>query len=130
MISTRQRLQGFIEKRIMTETGWRYFCADCNDYHEESKFYRQQGRPFGLMGTCSQSKKGVDKNPDKQLQHLKLGNVTADDIAATIDLLNTLGYNTYGNVHEQFLIRHKLDANTNYQRLENPQSTYQRRSSK
>jgi hypothetical protein len=128
MASTRQRLQGYIEKRILTEEGWLYFCSDCQDYHVESRFYRQTDRPYGIMGSCSQSKKGqYDRNPDKGLSHLKLGNISQDDIQGTIDLLETLGYNTSGNVHEQFILKHHAEINKNIQRLpDSPKHIHQR----
>jgi len=121
MISTRKRLQGFVEKRILTEEGWIYFCSDCNEYHDETKFYKQKDRPYGIMSTCSHAKRGLrDKNPDKTLSHLKFGNITEEDIEGTIDLLETLGYNTFGNVHEQFLKRHNGKINQDGKRLSNP----------
>ena len=121
MLSTQQRLQGYTEKRILSDGGWLYFCSDCQDYHPETKFYRQADRPYGIMGSCSKNKKGQqDKNPDKGLSHLKLGNISKDDIQGTIDLLETLGYNTLGNVHEQFIQKHHAKINQDSQRLPDP----------
>lgn len=107
MASTKERLLGFSKKRILTEDGWLYFCVDCHDYHKWDAFYRNRDRPFGIMPTCSKSKKGKQTKSDPELAHLKLGNVTEKDIQATIDFLELMGYDTTGNVHEQFLKKYE-----------------------
>ena len=99
----------------MTDEGWRYFCSDCNDFHHIDAFYKSKEKPFGIFPSCSAAKKtharkkrekpNSAKNVDTS--YLKLNKVNDSDINNTIDLLERLGYDTTGNVHEQFLNKYK-----------------------
>lgn len=99
----------------MTDDGWRYFCSECNDYHHYDAFYKAPSRPFGIFSSCSKSK-NLHKSPrtkkdpslDKiDTSYLKLNKVDEDDVKDTIDLLEQMGYNTTGNVHQQFLKKYQ-----------------------
>lgn len=121
MASTEERLLGFVLKRIMTDEGWKYFCTECSEYHHYDAFYRAPGRPFGIFSTCSKQKqktKGrgtkIDHSLDKiDTSHLKLNKVSQEHIEETIDLLKLLGYDTSGNVHEQFIKKHQYEIKEN-----------------
>jgi hypothetical protein len=121
MASTEERLLGFVHKRIMTDDGWRYFCTECTEYHPYDAFYRAPGRPFGIFSTCGKTKqanraKRTKKDPTLEnidTSHLKLNKVSQDHIEETIDLLKLLGYDTSGNVHEQFLKKHQYEKKQN-----------------
>lgn len=131
--STRDRLRGYLEKRILTEQGWKYFCVGCQDYHEASKFYKTKANPWGLTSICSDHKRRNNKIKDNSegSSHLKLSSITQKDIEATLDLLNTLGYNTYGNVHQQFMKKYEKYLKHHEEGLRSPtQSPRKSRSSK
>lgn len=116
MASTEERLLGYVQRRIMTENGWRYYCTECNDYHHYEEFYKAASRPFGIMSHCSEKRRGrfigkrekKDPNIEKvDTSYFKLNKVTEEDIKNTLDLLNSIGYDTTGNVHEQFIKKHE-----------------------
>lgn len=114
-VSTRERLLGFVQKRIMTDDGWRYFCCECNEYHHIDEFYKAPGRPFGIFSSCSKSKTKNKTRASKKDQslnsvdvsHLKLNKVQERDIENTIEFLEKIGYDTTGNVHQQFMKKYE-----------------------
>ena len=92
---------------MLTDTGWYYFCSDCNDYHPKNWFYTDDKKPFGVFPTCHKNKSS--KQPaDKNMAHLKMRPVTDDDISGTLEFLESLGYDTDKPVYLQFLERHGL----------------------
>lgn len=106
MISTRDRLLGHVKKRIMTESGWLYFCEDCSDYHPKDFFYKNTSRPFGIFPTCNKLKNRESGPRDYSMDYFRLNNVTEEDIEDTLDLLEKMGYDTCGDVHKQFITKH------------------------
>jgi hypothetical protein len=117
MASTQERLLGFVQRRIMTEQGWVYHCSECCVYHPIENFYKNANRPFGIFSSCSKMKgKGSKTKPkiDPSLAKmdttgLKLNKVTEDDVKNTIEFLELIGYDTTGNVHEQFKIKYQYE---------------------
>ena len=115
MASTRERLLGYVVKRVMTDEGWRYYCTECCDYHPIQQFYKAANRPFGIFSHCSKLKHPTKKKnriTDPSLSkvdtsHLKLNKVNEEDIKNTIDFLEQIGYDTTGNVHEQFIKKYE-----------------------
>ena len=133
MASTKERLQGFVQRRIMTDSGWKYFCTECNDYHPADDFYKAANRPFGLFSHCSKTRQNKNKKGEPALRnvdttHLKLNKVTEEDIQNTLEVLTKFGYDTTGNVHEQFLKKYENEIkNAISQRQKNPPRTIKKR---
>jgi len=107
MLSTRERLTGYSKRRIMTDDGWKYFCADCNDFHPKSWFYLDQKKPFGVFPSCSRNKgAGTTKKSEKSdvlTKHLKMQPISEDDIRIVLGFLTHLGYDVDKGVHQQWM---------------------------
>ena len=104
MLNTKDRLLGYVKKRIMTDQGWQYFCEDCGDYHTIEHFYKNSSRPFGIFPTCNRLKENKEKSSrDYSMDYFRLNNVSEEDVLETLDLLERMGYDTCGSVHKQFM---------------------------
>jgi len=102
-----QRLQ---KRRIMTESGWVYFCSQCGDYKSEEEFYKSKSTPFGLTYKCRLHFK-YDEPSDPKLDYLKLNPITDEDLEETEKVLNNMGYKTGPDelpIWRQFEIKHNL----------------------
>ena len=106
MLSTKDRLLGYVKKRILTEKGWLYFCEDCGDYHNIDNFYKNAARPFGIFPTCNKTKNTNKGKRDYSMDYFRLNNVTEEDVIETLDLLERIGYDTTGSVHKQFMLKY------------------------
>lgn len=99
---------------MMTDDGWKYFCADCNDFHPKSWFYLDQKKPFGVFPSCNMNKggggnkKGVKS--DRSTKHLKMQPISDDDIRIVLNFLTKLGYDVDKPVHEQWIARKKAEG--------------------
>lgn len=103
-------MEKYQNRRMMTSSGWTYFCSQCMDYKLETEFYKSKDTPFGITYKCKiHYQKNYEHDPE--MDYLKLQPVTQDDYQQTKKLLEKLGY-TFGKgelpVWEQFLIKHKL----------------------
>lgn len=102
-----QRLQ---KRRIMSPTGWLYFCNQCGDYKPEDEFYKSKSTPFGFTYKCRLHFK-YDEPADPKFDYLKLNPITDEDLDETQKVLEQLGYKFGADqtpVWEQFNKKHNL----------------------
>lgn len=101
----------FLKRRMMTESGWQYFCRICGDYKNESEFYRRRTSPFKMDTRCKLHYTKRDTDDDKEMDYLKLAPLREEDFKQTQRVLQMLGYE-FGEgsepIHIQFNKKHNL----------------------
>lgn len=106
-----KKIESFLNRRMMTETGWLYFCRLCGEYKHESQFYNSKHTPFGKTYKCKVHYI-KDKEPaDPEYDYLKMNPISDKDFVETERILKTLGYKIGPNelpVWRQFEIKHNI----------------------
>jgi hypothetical protein len=109
----KEQIEFNLKRRMLTETGWVYFCRICGNYLNEDQFYKSKSSPFKIDTKCRlhYTKKNVDD--DSSMNYLKLDPLSDEDFKGAQRLLETLGYE-FGMdtppIWKQFNIRHNLDG--------------------
>lgn len=108
------KVNEFLNRRMMTEDGWVYFCRQCMVYKPENEFYKRSDSSFGVDYRCKIHRKPGPKTTtktDKSMSYLKLHTLRDSDFEETEKVLTILGYNicpTCLPVWEQFNKKHNL----------------------
>ena len=103
-------IQKYQNRRMMTQSGWTYFCSQCMDYKLETEFYKSKDTPFGITYKCKLHYK-KNEEADPEMEYLKLQPVTEQDYEETKSLLEKLGYKTGPGelpIWKQFQNKHNL----------------------
>ena len=110
MIMGNTKIQRLQKRRIMSNSGWLYFCNQCGDYKTEQEFYKSKSTPFGVTYKCRLHFK-YEEPADPKFEYLKLNPITDEDLDQTKTVLENLGY-TFGPneepVWKQFNRKHNL----------------------
>jgi len=105
-------MREYLDSRIWhKEYGLSYWCPICGEYKPESEFYKNNRTKWGVDRNCKDHYKKVNK--DKETDYLKFNNIKQTDFDSAIRLLQSLGYDTKENVHQQFMEKHKNKFNKN-----------------
>jgi hypothetical protein len=103
----------YLNRRMLTEQGWVYFCRICGEYKPQQEFYNRKDTKFGIETRCKIhfTKKGKDDEGGDN--HLKLAPLRKDDFLGAQKLLEGLGYKFGVNeltVYQQFLSKHNING--------------------
>lgn len=103
----------YLNRRMLTDEGWVYFCRICGEYKPEKEFYNRKDTKFGIETRCKIHFTKKDEGDDGKDNHLKLAPLTKEDFRGAQKLLEGLGYKFGKNeptVHQQFLIKHNING--------------------
>lgn len=103
----------YLNRRMLTESGWVYFCRICGEYKPEGEFYHRRDTSFGKDSRCKLHYTKRDKNDDNEDNHLKFSPLTKSDFVGAQKLLESLGYKFGKNeisVHQQFCKKHNING--------------------
>jgi hypothetical protein len=97
-------------RRMMSESGWVYFCRICNNWRPAEDFYKKKDTPYGIDSRCKIHLSRKDKDDDGMMDYFRLDALTEDDFTNTQKVLEGLGYefNTNKTVHQQFCEKYDL----------------------
>jgi hypothetical protein len=101
----------YLNRRMLTDKGWVYFCRICGEYKPEDEFYKKTDGVFGKDYKCKQHYTRKDPEDDGEMDYLKLNPLKETDFEGAQIVLERLGYkfgSEYPSVHEQFLTKHNL----------------------
>jgi len=107
----KQQINNNLNRRMMTETGWVYFCRICGTYLPEKNFYKSKSGPFGFDRKCKIHYTTRETDDDGEMDYLKLNPLRDEDFIDVQRLLETLGYSFQEDappVHIQFNKRHNI----------------------
>lgn len=99
----KEQIEFNLKRRMLTETGWVYFCRICGNYLNEDQFYKSKSSPFKIDTKCRlhYTKKNVDD--DSSMNYLKLDPLSDEDFKGHRDCWRHLDMNLvwihhpYGN---------------------------------
>ena len=81
-------------RRIAIDDGWGYRCSRCDTYKSETEFHSDNSKPpFYLAYTCKDCRR-LHKDSEPMLSD--------KEKEKGLEILSKLGYDTNGNVSEQF----------------------------
>jgi hypothetical protein len=106
-----KKIESFLNRRMLTDSGWNYFCRLCGEYKHESQFYNSKDTPFGKTYKCKVHYIKDKEPPDPEYDYLKMNPISDRDFVETERILKTLGYKIGPDelpVWRQFEIKHKL----------------------
>ena len=106
----KKQFEYHLSRRMLGEQGgFNYFCRQCGLYLPEGNFYKSKDSKWGLDSRCKIHHSRKDEDDDGEMSYLKLNPITEEDFILTQQLLERLGYTFTGQtIHEQFMIKHKL----------------------
>ena len=99
----------YLSRRMMSPTGWTYFCRQCGTYLPESEFYKKKDTHWGVDTSCKNHGQNIKGEYDPEMEYLKLNPLTEEDFYHTQEALKKMGYcfNCNKTVHEQFMEKYK-----------------------
>jgi hypothetical protein len=109
-----EQIEKHLKRRMWTEQGIVYFCRICGSYLPETQFYKSKTGPFRIDTKCKLHYSKKDPEDDGSMDYLKLDPLQDEHFWQAQRLLETLGYNFGPDVppvHQQFIIKHKLNKN-------------------
>lgn len=105
-------MKEYLDRRIWhKEHGVSYWCSICGEYKPESDFYKSKRTKWGVDRNCKEHYR-LGKE-DRETAYLQFNNFKKSDFVNALALLQSLGYDTSKNVHEQFMERYKDKINKN-----------------
>lgn len=103
----------YLNRRMLTNEGWVYFCRICGEYKPQQEFYNRKDTKFGIETRCKLHFTKKEKGDEGGDNHLKLAPLKKTDFVGAQKLLESLGYK-FGagepTVHQQFLIKHNING--------------------
>lgn len=82
----------YLNRRILTQEGWSYFCRICGTYKLETEFYSSKRGSFNIDTKCKEHYTRRSKDDDKEMDYLKLDPLRENHFHQTQRLLENLGY--------------------------------------
>ena len=105
-----KQFEQHLSRRILTDSGWEFFCRICGQYKPETDFYNSTKTKWGIDTKCKEHYTRKESDDDGEMDYLKLNPIKESDFIETQKLLERLGYTFNGeeSVHQQFMKKHKL----------------------
>lgn len=105
-----KQFEKYLSRRILTDSGWEFFCRICGQFKPETDFYKSNKTKWGIDVKCKLHYGKKDPDDDGEMDYLKLNPIKESDFVETQKLLEKLGYrfDTNESVHEQFMRKHNL----------------------
>lgn len=103
----------YLNRRMLTDGGWIYFCRICGEYKPQTEFYKRKDTKFGFDTRCKLHFTKRDKDDDGNDSHLKLAPLKKSDFIGAQRLLESLGYRFGKNelsVYQQFILKHNING--------------------
>ena len=106
-----EKIQTNLKRRMLTDSGWIYFCRICGEYKPEDNFYKSKTGPFKIDTRCKIHYEKKNKEESNEMDYLKLNPLSDNDFEGAQRLLETLGYKfgmEHPPIYEQFNTKHNI----------------------